>query len=88
MKTRTKLFLILIASVSLISIQLVNANVSTMITSFEKPNAQLEDNKTPDGIGRLNKNYQHEEFKALMQEEISKAEQIRDKIMSTQTRDY
>ena len=88
MKTRTKLFLILIASVSLISIQLVNANVSTMITTFEKPNAQLEDNKIPEEIGRLNKNYQHEEFKALMQEEISKAEQIRDKIMSTQTRDY
>ena len=73
---------------SLISIQLVNANVSTMITSFEKPNAQFEDNKIPEEIGRLNKNYQHEEFKALMQDEISKAEQIRDKIMNTQTRDY
>ena len=86
-----KIKYIIIASVivlSLISIQLVNANVSTMITSFEKPNAQLEDNKIPEEIGRLNKNYQHEEFKALMQEEISKAEQIRDKIMSTQTRDY
>ena len=59
-----------------------------MITSFEKPNAQFEDNKIPEEIGRLNKNYQHEEFKALMQEEISKAEQIRDKIMNTQTRDY
>ena len=59
-----------------------------MITSFEKPNAQLEDNKISDTIGHLNKNYQHEEFKALMQEEISNAEQIRDKIMNTQTRDY
>ena len=87
MKTKYIIIALIIAS-SLISIQLVNANVSTMITSFEKPNAQLEDNKIPEEIGRLNKNYQHEEFKALMQEEISKAEQIRDKIMSTQTRDY
>ena len=87
MKTKY-IILASIIAFSLISIQLVNANVSTMITSFEKPNAQLEDNKTPDGIGRLNKNYQHEEFKALMQDEISKAEQIRDKIMNTQTRDY
>ena len=86
-----KIKYIIIASVivlSLISIQLVNANVSTMITSFEKPNAQLEDNKIPEEVGHLNKQYQHEEFKALMQDEISKAEQIRDKIMNTQTRDY
>ena len=82
------IILALIVALSLISIQLVNANVSTMITSFEKPNAQLEDNKIPEEIGRLNKNYQHEDFKALMQDEISKAEQIRDKIMNTQTRDY
>ena len=82
------IILALIVALSLISIQLVNANVSTMITSFEKPNAQLEDNKIPEEIGRLNKQYQHEEFNALMQEEISKAEQIRDKIMNTQTRDY
>ena len=73
---------------SLITIQLGNANVSEMTTEFKKPNAQLEDNKIPEEIGRLNKNYQHEDFKALMQEEISKAEQIRDKIMNTQKRDY
>ena len=87
MKTRY----IVIASIvvlSLISIQLVNANVSEITTEFKQLNAQLKDNKIPEEIGRLNKNYQHEEFKALMQEEISKAEQIRDKIMNTQTRDY
>ena len=82
---------IIIASIivlSLISIQVVNANISTMTTEFKQPNAQLEDNKIPEEVGRLNKNYQHEEFKALMQDEINKAEQIRDKIMNTQTRDY
>ena len=87
MKTKY-IIIVSIIALSLISIQLVNANVSTMPTEFKQSNAQLEDNKIPEEIGRLNKNYQHEEFKALMQEEISKAEQIRDKIMSTQTRDY
>ena len=87
MKTKY-IILASIVALSLLSIQLVNANLSTMTTSFEKPNAQLEDKKIPEEIGRLNKNYQQEEFKTLMQEEINKAVQIRDKIINTQTRDY
>lgn len=78
MKTRTILFFVLLASVSLVSIQIVSANLSTIKTEFEKPNAQLEDGKIPDNVGHLNKQYQHEEFALLIKQEIAKAEIIRD----------
>ena len=83
--------LISITVLSICTIQLVNANLSTMTTNFEKPNVILElDNNQvliPGNIGHLNKQY-NEDFKTLMQDEINKAEQIRDKLMNTQTRDY
>lgn len=39
-------------------------------------------------IGKLNKHYDHEEFQQLLQQEIIKAEAIRDKLLNTQTRNY
>ena len=91
MKTRY-IILASIIALSLISIQLVNANVSSIVTTFQKPNLKLELNNNtvviPGNVGQLNKQYNHEDFTKLMQEEISKAEKIRDKLVNTQTRDY
>ena len=69
------------ALIVLATLPFIHANLSTMITTFEKPNAQLEDNKIPEEVGHLNKNYQHEEFAELMKQEIEKAEIIRDRLI-------
>ena len=91
MKTKYIIASILIA-ISLTSIQIVTANISVITTYFKEPNIKLElHNNTvliPDNVGHLNKQYNYEDFKLLIQEEISKAEKIRDKLMNTQTRDY
>ena len=91
MKTRYIILTVIIAF-SLVSIQLVNANVSSIVTTFQKPNLKLELNNNtviiPDNVGQLNKQYNHEDFNTLLQEEISKAEKIRDKLVNTQTRDF
>ena len=90
MKTKY-IILSTIVALSLLSIQLVNANVSSFITTFQKPNTKLQlVNNTvliPDNVGHLNKQY-NEDFKTLMQDEILKAEKIRDKLINTQTRDF
>ena len=91
MKTKYIIIASIVAS-SLLSIQLVNANVSSFITTFQNPNTKLQiENNTvliPDNVGHLNKQYHNEDFKTLMQQEINKAEIIRDKLINTQTRDY
>ena len=91
MKTKYIIIASIVAS-SLLSIQLVNANVSSFITTFQNPNTKLHlENNTvliPDNVGKLNKQYQHEDFNTLIQEETSKAEIIRDKLINTQTRDF
>ena len=91
MKTRYIILTVIIAF-SLVSIQLVNANVSSIVTTFQKPNLKLELNNNtviiPDNVGQINKQYNHEDFNTLLQEEISKAEKIRDKLVNTQTRDF
>ena len=91
MKTRY-IILTLIIAFSLISIQLVNANVSSIVTTFQKPNLKLviENNTVliPSNVGQLNKQYDKEDFEALIKDQISKAEKIFDKLVNTQTRDY
>lgn len=91
MKTKY-IILASIVALSLLSIQLVNANVSSITTYFKEPNTKLQlDNNTvliPDNVGQLNKQYNHEDFNALMKDEINKAEIIRDKLVNTQTRDF
>ena len=85
MKTRTILFFVLLASISLVSIQLAYANISSILTTFQKPNIKLQIiNNTiliPEEVGHLNKQYQHEEFAELMKQEIAKAEIIRDSLI-------
>ena len=85
MKTRTILFFVLLASISLVSIQLAYANISSILTTFQKPNIKLQIvNNTiliPEEVGHLNKQYQHEEFTELMKQEITKAEKIRDSLI-------
>lgn len=91
MKTKYIILASIIAA-CLISIQLVSANVSSITTYFKEPNTKLELNNNtvliPDNVGHLNKQYNQEDFKTLMHDEILKAEKIRDKLIHTQQRDF